>query len=165
MASTMSSYIPTSGSTVTRAADTITVPSANLPWNPLAVSIQMQGTATGDSYTPTRWYLDANNAILQDIGTTNFTFTQEAAGVVDTVTGGSFTSGVNTPFNIASRHGSTFINGAVSGTALTANTTPTALPDLSATNLQLAFDYMGCVKLVRMFAADIGDEGIAEASA
>jgi hypothetical protein len=133
--------------------------------NPLAVSIQMDGTATGDSYTPTRWYLNASNAILQDIGTTNFTFTQEAAGVVDTVTGGSFTSGVNTPFNIASRHGSTFINGSVDGTALTADTTPTALPDLSATNLQLAFDYMGTIRTFRVWADDLGDENIEIASA
>jgi hypothetical protein len=132
--------------------------------NPLAVSIQMDGTATGDSYTPTRWYLDANNAILQDIGTTDFTFTQEAAGVVDTVTGGSFTSGVNIPFNIASRHGSTFINGSLDGTALTADTTPTALPDLSATNLNLAFDYMGTIRTFRVWADDLGDTGIAEAT-
>ena len=132
--------------------------------NPLSVSIQMDGTVTGDTYTPTRWYLDANNAILQDIGSTDFTFTQEAAGVVDTVTGGSFTSGVNTPFNIASRHGSTFINGAVDGTALTADTTPVALPDLSATDLQLGYDYMGTVKLLRMWNQDLGDAGIAEAS-
>jgi hypothetical protein len=132
--------------------------------NPLSVSIQMDGTVTGDTYTPTRWYLDANNAILQDIGTTDFTFTQEAAGVVDTVTGGSFTSGVNTPFNIASRHGSTFINGAVDGTALTADTTPVALPDLSATDLQLGYDYMGTVKLLRMWNQDLGDAGIALAS-
>ena len=37
--STPSSYIPTSGSTVTRSADTLTVPSANLPWpTPTALS-------------------------------------------------------------------------------------------------------------------------------
>jgi hypothetical protein len=162
--STPSSYIPTSGSTATRSADAITVPSANLPYSATAMSIQMDGTVTGNTYTPTRWYLDANNAILQDIGSTDFTFTQEAAGVVDTVTGGSFTSGVNTPYNIASRHGSTFINGAVDGTALTADTTPTALPDLSATDLSLAFDYMGTVKTLRIWSDDLGDSGIAEAS-
>lgn len=162
--STPSSYIPTSGSTVTRAADTLTVPSANLPYDATAMSIQMDGTVTGNTYTPTRWYLDANNAILQDIGSTDFTFTQEAAGVVDTVTGGSFTSGVNTPFNFASRHGSAFINGAVDGVALTADTTPTALPDLSSTDLNLAFDYMGTIKTLRMWNEDLGDAGIAEAS-
>ena len=132
--------------------------------DPLSVSIQMDGTVTGNTYTPTRWYLDANNAILQDIGSTAFTFTQEAAGVVDTVTGGSFTSGVNTPYNIASRHGSTFINGAVDGTALTANLTPTALPDLSATNFQIGSTYMGTIGKLRVWADDIGDTGIAEAS-
>jgi hypothetical protein len=43
----------------------------------------------------------------------------------------------NVPFNLAARHGSTFINGAHEGTLLTANTTPTILPDLSATDLEL----------------------------
>jgi hypothetical protein len=162
--STPSSHKPTSGSTVTRAADTITVPYANLPYDATAMSIQVDGTVTGNSYTPTRWYLDANNAILQDIGSTDFTFTQEAAGVVDTVTGGSFTSGINVPYNIASRHGSTFINGAVDGTALTADTTPTALPNLSSTSLNLGFDYMGTIKTLRMWSDDLGDSGIATAT-
>jgi hypothetical protein len=52
----------------------------------------------------------------------------------------------------------------VDGTALTANTTPTALPDLSSTDLQLGYDYMGTVKLLRMWNQDLGDAGIALAS-
>ena len=142
----------------------MTIPAANLPWNPLSISIQMQGEATGDTYTTTRWYLDANNYITQNIGTSDFTFTQANAGVVDAVTGGSFTSGVNSAFNFASRHGATLINGAVDGTALTADTTPVALPDLSATDLHLGYDYMGTISLFRIWADDIGDSGIEEAS-
>ena len=163
--STPSSYIPTSGSTFTRAADTLTIPSANLPWPteaPLAVSIKMEGTMTGQSRTFAKWTLDANNEILLQSGASDFTFTQEAGGVVDTVTGGSYTSGINVPFSSGSRHGSTFLNGAVDGTALTANTTPTALPDLSATNIQIGSDFMGTIKLFRVWADDIADAGIAE---
>ena len=106
------------------------------------MSIQMDGTVTGNTYTPTRWYLDANNAILQDIGSSDFTFTQEAAGVVDTVTGGSFTSGVNMPFNFASTHASTLLAASVGGISLKDNTTPTALPDLPSTDLSLGYSFM-----------------------
>jgi hypothetical protein len=129
-----------------------------------ALSFQMEGLMTGESSTFANWTLDANNGIQITSGASDFTFTQEAAGVVDSVTGGSYTSGVNTPFNIASRHGSTFVNGAVDGTALTADTTPTALPDLSATTFDLAPTFNGFVKLFRVWADDIGDTGIAEAS-
>ena len=44
--STASSYIPTSGSTVTRAAETLTVPAANLPYSSTNMSIQMDGRMT-----------------------------------------------------------------------------------------------------------------------
>jgi hypothetical protein len=69
------------------------------------------------------------------------------------------------PFNIASRHGSTFINGAVDGTALTANTTPTEIFDGSSTDLKLC--QRGGPMIItkfRMWAEDIGDTGIEEAS-
>lgn len=162
--STPSSYIPTSGSTVTRAADSpLTIAGADVPWGS-AVCIQMEGDATGDSFTMLRWYADANNYITQEIGASDFTFEQAASGTVDSVTGGSITSGINVPFNIASRHGSTFINGAVDGTALTADTTPVALPDLSSTDLQITYDFMGNVKQVRVWAVDIGDTGLEAAT-
>jgi hypothetical protein len=63
---------------------------------------------------------------------------QRNAGVNDFVRADTYSPGVNVPFNIASRNTSSDINGAVDGTALTADTTPTALPDLSATDFEIA---------------------------
>ena len=162
--STPSSYIPTNGSTATRAAETLTVPAANLPYSSTNMSIQMDGKMTGNNLTHIRWFEDADDAILLETGTNNFTFTQEAGGTVDTVTGGSFTSGNLLAFNTASRHGSGFINGAISGTALTVNTTPSALPDLADNNLVLGYDFMGTIAQFRMWDEDLTDSGIAEAS-
>jgi len=72
--------------------------------------------------------------------------------------------GINVPFNISSRNGSTFINGAVDGVALTANTTPVALPDLSATDMDIGPDFMGTIKTLRVWADDLTDAGIEEAT-
>lgn len=162
--STPSSYIPTAGATVTRAAETLVIPSANLPWSSTAVSIAMDGRATGGTLTTTRWYNSSTAYITQSIGATNFSFSQYGGGALDTVTGGSFSPGVNVPFNIASRHGSTFINGAVDGVALTADLTPVALPNLSATNLQLGYKFMGTIGSFRVWADDIGDAGLVTAT-
>ena len=163
-APTPSSYILTTTSSATRAGETLTIPSANLPYSATAMSIAMEGTMDGANLTFVSWQEGADNLISITSGASDFSFTQEAATVVDTVSGGSYTSGVNVPFSIASRHGSTFINGAVDGTALTENTTPVALPDLSTTDLNLGYDFMGTIKTFRMWADDISDVGIEEAS-
>jgi len=76
----------------------------------------------------------------------------------------AYSPGINVPFDIASRHGSTFINAAVDGTALTADLTPTSLPDLSATDMDLGPNFMGTIEQFRMWDVDIGDSGIEEAS-
>jgi hypothetical protein len=117
------------------------------------------------------WQADSNNKInnylISNGATTGqIVFLQRDAGTSDFTASPAttYSPGILVPFNIASRHGSTFVNGAVDGTALTADTTPVALPDLSATDLDLGYDFMGTIKTFRMWAADLGDTGIAEAS-
>jgi len=143
--------------------------------NPPDLSIQMDGRisyADTGSFGTVRlfdWTLDSNNGIIANITTEGsfdgqIYFTQEAAGVVDNVNSDAFNIGINVPFNIASRHGSGFINGSISGTALTANTTPSALPDLSSTNLDLGKIFMGTIAQFRMWNEDLTDAGIEEAS-
>ena len=106
---------------------------------PLAVSIHLEGFMTGPTARLLNWSRDANTEILMDTGSSTFTFTQEAGGVVDTVAGGIFTDGVNVPFNVAMTASSNLLAGAANGTALTDNTTPIALPDLEPTDMRLAF--------------------------
>ena len=176
--STPSSYIPTSGSTVTRAAETLTVPAANLPYDSTNMSIQMDGrmtyadTGSVGEAVPFRWVKDGNNFILNYMRTDSTRsgssyFQQKALNVSVSVESviNLYSPDINVPFNIASRHGSTFINGAVEGTALTANTTPTALPDLSTTDLNLGYTFMGTIGKFRVWSDDLTDTGIATASA
>jgi len=156
--------------------------------NPLSVSIQMDGRMTyadenlgpilGQPYTgaviPFVWnaegttsenYLSAAHSTFSTLSG-KFYAIQEASNVGDFVgsAAGTYSPGVLVPFNISSRHGSTFINGAVDGVALTANTTPTALPDLSGTDLEIAKDFMGTIGTFRQFAGDIGDAGLVTAT-
>jgi len=174
-ASTPSSYIPTSGATATRASESLTIPAANLPYSSTAMTIQMDGRVTyadEGAYSTSigvSWRKDADNFIITMDCSTNSAdtgrvfFSQEANSVYDAVSEpgpGSYSPDILVPFNIASRHGSTFINGAVDGVALTANTTPTALPDLSSTDLSLGNIYNGTIRNFRMWGNDIKDDGI-----
>ena len=157
---------------------TINVISARAKTVRRSLSIQMDGRMTRASETasvtamPIAWSADGNNQIRiwHDSsvagGGIRWDFDQEANNVIKQVSSGYINPfGTLVPFNIASRHGSTFINGAVDGVALTANTTPTALADLSSTDLDLGYDFMGTIGLFRVWANDIGDAGIVEASA
>lgn len=173
-----SSHIPTSGSTVTRPAETLPLAAANLPYSSSAMSIAMKGRKTyadnNDAFEVRlyQWQSDASNYIdalnqTDGIDTGAIRWRQAEAGTVDNVNnegGAEYSPGVNVPFAIASRHGSTFINGAVDGTALTEDTTPTALPDLSATDLDLGNDFMGFIESFVMWGEDIADAGIEAAS-
>ena len=147
--------------------------------NPLAVSIQMEGTMTyADSGASVElvqldWRAGTTEFIRYAIETTGSRtgqqdfYQREPVSGQDTVSSSNlyYSPGINVPFNISSRHGSTFVNGAVDGVALTANTTPTALPDLSATDMDIGSDFMGTIKLFRVWADDLTDVGIEEASA
>lgn len=144
--------------------------------NPLALSIQMDGKITyaDEDNTSTAvfflWQQDANNTInyrlRTNLGTGEIQFNQIASGVLDERRSNSseYAPDVLVPFNIAGRHGSTFINGAVDGVALTADLTPVALPDLSASNLLLGNDYNGTIRTFRVWGQDVGNAGIAEAT-
>jgi hypothetical protein len=171
------SYIPTAGATAIRAEETLTVASGNLVFNPLSVSFQMEGemnyadTGISTEVQPLNWYQISTNNIIWTLSTITtrtgeVTFRQIAAGVDDFAQSGQtvYSPGLNVPFNIASRHGSTFINGAVEGTALTADITPVALPALSSTDLQIGTAFNGTIAKFRMWDEDLGDAGIEEAS-
>ena len=176
LGTTPSSYIPTTSTTVTRAADLLTVPAANLPYDSTNMSIQMDGKMTyadtsGDNGKMFSWNLSNADTIYSMLSTFQartgaIYWVQSASGVVDVVVGPdtSYSPDTNVPFNFASRHGSTFLNGAIDGTALTADTTPTALPNLSSTDLNLGHGFMGTIGEFRMWDEDITDAGIVEAS-
>jgi hypothetical protein len=142
--------------------------------NPLAVSIQMDGQMTyaddAGFHHQYVWQLDGANRVRGYVNTQvgyvgRQTIAQEVGNIEDTVAlTGAYSPSINVPFNIAARHGSTFINGAVDGTALTANTTPTALPDLSAADFKIGSNFMGNLGKLRVWADDLGETGIAEAS-
>ena len=186
LGSTPSSYIPTtSGATVTRAAETLTVPAANLPYDSTNMSIQMDGKmtyadtgvgATTSNNVGEVTFVKWQEASTQFIGSVLNTNTSRVGqvsvrqrhptGGFDEVTStvDAYTPDINVPFNLAGRHGSTFINGAHNGTLLTANTTPTALPNLSSTDLELGSTFMGTIGQLLMWSDDLGDVGITEAS-
>ena len=176
LGSTPSSYIPTSDSTVARAAETLTVPAANLPYSSTNVSIQIDGKMTyADDGATTffyRWLLNPTNyaqTVLQTTGSyegrIRSSQRETTSGYDEVATSNSyFTPDINVPFNISSRHGSTFLNAAEGGTALTANTTVTALPDLSSADLLLGSIFMGTIGKFRVWDEDLTDAGIVEAT-
>lgn len=175
--STPSSYIPTAGAAVTRTAETLTIAAANMPYSATAMSMQLDGRityadeGTAAQQTFARWYADANNYIVLDLDTDStatgeVNAEQAVSGTVDGVAfGTNYTPGVNVAFNIASRHTSGAINVAKDGTAGTEDATPTALPNLAATNFSLGHDMTGTIGKFRVWDADLGDAGIEEASA
>lgn len=162
----------TAGSGTSLTVDNISVREIN----PLSVSIAMDGRVTyadegGTEAVLYDWREDSSNLINLRISgsggrTGEIQFRQEEGGTLDVVTSsGTYLSpDVLVPYSGASRHGSTFINGATDGVALTANTTPTALVDLSAIDLELAENYMGTISVFRVWDRDLGDDGIVEAT-
>ena len=75
-----------------------------------------------------------------------------------------YTPDMNVPFNVASRHGTNFLNAALDGAALTEDATPTILADLSSADYSIAFGGIHNIQQGSLWAVDIGDAGIGEAS-
>ena len=176
--STPSSYIPTTTASVTRAAETLTVPAANLPYDNTNMSIQIDGKMTyadtnkASEVAPYYWRANGTNFIYSFLNTQNARtgelqfFQRQSTSGQDLVESAenTYSPDTNVPFNLAGRYGSTFLNGAHEGTLLTANTTPTILPNLSSTNLLLGSTFMGTIGQFRMWSDDLGDVGITEAT-
>jgi hypothetical protein len=149
--------------------------------NPLAVSFGYKALVTyadEDSLANVRFleWQGVSNYIRQYLRTDStktgmLYLLQNDGAALDVINGSGleYSPGINVPMSIASRHGSTFINGAIDGTALTANTTPTAFPDLSTTDLVIAPS--GGPQVIQEFimwggtTGDIGDDGLEETSA
>jgi hypothetical protein len=150
--------------------------------NPLAVSFGYKALVTyadeDQSITGQffGWENTANDRITNYLQTQGglvglMLFRQSAgSGNVDVISASdAYTPNINVSMSFASRHGSTFINGAVDGVALTANTTPVAFPDLSTTDLIIAPS--GGPQVIQRFimwggtTGNIGDTGIEETSA
>jgi hypothetical protein len=137
---------------------------------PPAVSFQMEGkmTYTNSGAVETvgffRWYLNSGAQIVTRLNTNG----AKVGNVYTTGIGYNLTDvyspGTNVPFNIASRHGSTFTNLATDGTAYTASTYASASANLSSTNLNLGDIFMGTISKFVVWNEDIGDTGIASAS-
>ena len=109
-----------------------------------------------------RFYLSTSGSRL---GEPRFEQRESNSGKTTVSGAGSlFKPDVLVPFDISGRYGSTFINGAVDGVSLTESTAPTAIADLSATDLDLANDYMGTIGTFRVWDKDLGDDGIVEAT-
>lgn len=161
------SYIPTSGSAVTRAAETLSLPAAKIAAYTTSVGFSMKGTISGQG-VPLRWYVDANNYITHTInGDGDVVFEQADSGIVDNAESiTAYPFGVDVSFSIAGRHGTTFVQGAADGTANATNTTPVALLDGSSNNINIAYSGGPMrIKQFLMWNEDIGQTGIEEASA
>jgi hypothetical protein len=168
---TPSSFVLTTGSEVTRAAED--VESDNLSYNSDAMWFSLKGYVTyadlgsAGQMTLFDWRDDANNRITVTLDTDGaetgeITLTVVSGGTSWSVAADYLSPGINVPFNIAWRVTDADINLAVGGTAATANTSPTSIPDLSSATAVFAVN--GVQELFRQGVGNLGDTGIAEAS-
>jgi hypothetical protein len=177
-ASVPASPIITTGTATARTADQpLTFAAADAPYSASGLSLAVIGDVdyadegSAAQLTIAERETDANNYLSIDVDTDStatgeVNANQAAAGTVDTATGATeLTPGVAVAFGIASRHTDGAIQVATLGSAGTANTTPTALADLSSTNLDIASTgFMGNIARVVGWAEDVGEAGISQSS-
>lgn len=174
--SVASSYIPTSGSTVTRAAETLTIEHENLPWSSSAVSIAMEGRVNyfdTDGYEAVIFneiYKDSNNELSfriddagADVGKLVMRHRQSGTDVYPALSN-TVSEGMFSPFNVSYRATSTEAQVAADGIT-TANASSVAgMPDAEEGDMELGKRFMGTISSLRMWANDIADAGIVEAT-
>ena len=146
--------------------------------DPLAFSVAMDGrvtyanTSNSQEVRFTQWSASADDRVRLNINTAavgrtgKFDVIHKSEGVQTTVGSSNtlYSPDVLVPFNVAARHGSTFVNGASNGVALTENTAVVSLPDLSSTDFELAKAFIGTIGTFRVWDKDITDDGLVEAT-
>jgi len=188
LGSTPSSYIPTSGATATRSAETLTIAAANMAYSATAMSFHAQGEYSwddNDSNTSTSatnaghiiWSMitNANDYLwlINDTGASGgsgaYRVLREPVLKSVQQPSGSLTEGINDPFNLAVRITASDLNLAVDGTALTADTSSSTMPSsadfkLGPTDAGTGGDFFGTFALFRQWDVDLGDTGIESAT-
>lgn len=168
------SYIPTNGSTVTRAAETLTIAGADTPFNTTGFTIYEKGFITyadnnsGLEAQLARINQDANNNHEWRLSTAStatgiIQVRVEAGGTIDvSQTTNELTPGVNTAFAVASRYTSSELQVALNGTTSTADTSIPSITDMSATAFEPLYNFNGYISELRYWGTDLAESGIAE---
>jgi len=172
LAETASSY---SGAGVTRAADALSVGASDMPYNAAGMSglhklfLNYEDTGTATEQTLLDWRADANNRITVTLDTAGANTGKVTLTVVNGGSSVSVTStnqvtpGSNVAARVAWRVSASEINIALNGTAATAVSNTAGVPNLSSADATLGG--MAVRTLESAWGADIGDSGIAEATA
>lgn len=166
-ASTPSSYIPTSGSTVTRAAEVLTVPAANVTAGQTAYSIAIDAYILANASVapdPLGWFGTNSNLYRHEYRGTSMLVNQRLGAGVNN---NNFLL-ISNNYKIASRGSATENQTAANGTAADVDA-QSGTPALNGQNIQLgqhggSFDTLQIIKSLILWDDDIGTAGIEEAS-
>jgi hypothetical protein len=173
--SVASSPIITTGSTIARAAETLSIAGADTPANTTAMSISMKGLMTyADTNANPAWYFydwspstnDRAQMLFYTTGGTGgvYQIQREGGNALSQLTGGGsdYAPGVNVPFRLAARHTNSVCNFALQG-VLETEKSVSGLSDLSAVDFDIGtVGFDGFITEMRLWGADIGDSGIEE---
>lgn len=176
----LTSYIPTNGAPVTRASDSLSIPSTKVSEvlggaMPDAVSLYMRGDMSFIDENETaqiRPYVWSDGAAYTNridsylntaTSSTKLAIRQFASSNLGRVYSNSpISQGLNVPLAMAASHSATTVAGASDGVLCVVDQEPTGLPDLSAQEFTLGSEGIYHIKQFALFSKGIGDEKLVE---